>query len=221
MADDKHDYNIFIYDALSFININLELYLKEFAGENIIEPMLYSISAGGKRFRALLILLTYKSLNKLDDKNLSVFCKDDFNNVLPFITAIEFIHTYSLIHDDLPCMDNDDFRRGMPTCHKAFDEATAVLAGDALLNTAFEIMLEKLNTDFNKKFLNAIQVIASASGSKGMIDGQVIDMYNQDLNTKSRDINKNNQDLEKVLLNMYKNKTGELISTLKCLYATN
>ncbi len=214
MVDNQENFDIFIAKARSFIDYNLEEYLKKFAGENISKPMKYSVNAGGKRFRPLLALLTYQSLNQ-KTKNSNDFYEDDFNDILPFMVALEFIHTYSLIHDDLPCMDNDDFRRGVPTCHKAFDEATAILAGDALLNTAFEVMLSKLELDFNKKFLLATQEVIKSAGSKGMIDGQVIDMYNQDLNNQDASTNINNQDLnilEEILLNMYKNKTGELIS---------
>ena len=92
----------------------------------LVESMRYSLTAGGKRLRPVIVL---------------EFCRlhgGDIKNALPFACALEMIHTYSLIHDDLPCMDNDDLRRGRPTCHKAFDEATAVLAGDGLLTAAFE-----------------------------------------------------------------------------------
>ncbi|MFI3230748.1 MAG: farnesyl diphosphate synthase [bacterium] len=212
MVDNQKNFDIFISNARSFIDHNLEEYIKKFVGENISKSMIYSINAGGKRFRPLLVLLTYQSLNQ-KNTNSTDFDEDDFKDILPFIVAIEFIHTYSLIHDDLPCMDDDDFRRGVPTCHKAFDEAIAVLTGDALLNTAFEVMLSKLELDFKKKNLLATQEITKSAGSNGMIDGQVIDMYNQDLNEQDLDVN--NQDLnilEEILLKMYKNKTGELIS---------
>ncbi len=131
--------------------------------ETVISAMKYSISAGGKRIRPILMMSTY-----------SLF-KDDYETILPFMSAIEYIHTYSLIHDDLPSMDNDDLRRGMPTCHKKYSEAMAILAGDALLNYAFEKMLgcEIPNS------VKAARYIANASGKSGMIGGQVIDIENE------------------------------------------
>jgi geranylgeranyl diphosphate synthase type II len=95
--------------------------------------------------------------------------------VLPYACAIEMIHTYSLIHDDLPCMDNDDFRRGFPSCHVAFSESTALLAGDALLNRAYEVLIEQCVLGGNKHARAAL-LIAEAAGMKGMIGGQTIDM---------------------------------------------
>ena len=128
----------------------------------IYDAMRYSLFAGGKRIRPVLALACCDALegNKSDAIILG--------------SAIEMIHTYSLIHDDLPCMDNDDYRRGKPTCHKAFDEATAVLAGDALLNFACEsVAFSSLNDNLKIK---ALQIIFQASGSEGMIGGQVLDM---------------------------------------------
>lgn len=132
------------------------------------EAMRYSLLAGGKRLRPTLCLSMAKlCANTRRDKNLWVL-------TLPFAIALEMIHTYSLIHDDLPAMDNDDLRRGKPTCHKAFDEATAILAGDGLLSDAFWFM-----TDCNlpaQNVLQSIQLIAQAIGSKGMVGGQMLDM---------------------------------------------
>ena len=107
----------------------LEKYLSRETGEGydrIFEAAKYSAMAGGKRLRPVIVLEFCR------------LCGGDIEKALPFACALEMIHTYSLIHDDLPCMDNDDLRRGRPTCHKAFDEATAVLAGDGLLTAAFE-----------------------------------------------------------------------------------
>lgn len=129
------------------------------------DAMDYSLMAGGKRLRPALCLMAAEMFGE-PDKAMDVAC------------AIEMIHTYSLIHDDLPAMDNDDLRRGRPTNHKVFGEAYAILAGDALLNSAFEVML-KAALDSNEHSLNylyALNIIAEASGSKGMIAGQIADI---------------------------------------------
>lgn len=130
----------------------------------IFEAMRYSLNAGGKRIRPVLLLEFARIFGVSSE------------NALPFAIALEMIHTYSLIHDDLPCMDDDDMRRGRPTNHKAFDEATAVLAGDALLNRAFEHILgSDINLDA-EIVLKAMRCLATASGADGMIGGQIIDM---------------------------------------------
>ena len=129
----------------------------------IFEAMRYSLNAGGKRIRPILVLEFARIAG------LSAKC------AMPFAIALEMIHTYSLIHDDLPCMDDDDLRRGRPTNHKVFGEAVAVLAGDALLNRAFEhiLMNSEISADLT---LKAMQCLANASGADGMIGGQIIDM---------------------------------------------
>ena len=133
----------------------------------IEEAMKYSLESGGKRVRPMLVLEFCR------------ICGGDVTKALPFAAAVEFIHTYSLIHDDLPCMDNDDLRRGRPTSHKVYGEAFAVLAGDALLNCAFETMLDPSNLQIpTDRAMRAAFEIASCSGSKGMIGGQVIDVGN-------------------------------------------
>ncbi|MDD5602976.1 MAG: polyprenyl synthetase family protein, partial [Eubacteriales bacterium] len=120
-------------------------------------PMRYSLLAGGKRLRPVISMAVCKMAGG---------CEED---VLPYACAVEMIHTYSLIHDDLPSMDNDDYRRGMPSCHKKFGEAAAILAGDALLNLAFEIMLDDIVAGGGDKTLKAkaASVIARASGAEG------------------------------------------------------
>ena len=130
---------------------------------NIFEAMRYSLNAGGKRIRPVLVL------------EFSRIFGVSAEEAMPFAVALEMIHTYSLIHDDLPCMDDDDLRRGRPTSHKKFGEAVAVLAGDALLNRAFEHVLKnsKLAPEIT---LKALDCLATASGAEGMIGGQVIDM---------------------------------------------
>ena len=129
----------------------------------IFESMRYSLNAGGKRIRPMLVLEFARIFGVSEE------------DAMPFAVALEMIHTYSLIHDDLPCMDDDDLRRGRPTNHKKFGEAVAVLAGDALLNRAFEHILANscLSSDVT---LKAMKILSNASGAEGMIGGQVIDM---------------------------------------------
>ena len=134
--------------------------------EKMAEAMRYSALAGGKRIRPVLTLEFCR------------LCGGKPEDVLPFAAALEMIHTYSLIHDDLPCMDDDDLRRGKPTSHKMFGEAIAVLAGDALLTRAFEVAsspeyVSQLPVD---RVLDAIHTLASKAGVMGMIGGQVLDM---------------------------------------------
>lgn len=173
----------------------VEKYLKEYFDKKysynklIYEAMSYSLNIGGKRIRPGLFLLTFGMYKK------------EFEQVLPIAGAIEMIHTYSLIHDDLPCMDNDDLRRGMPTNHKVFGEAVAVLAGDALLNEAFNIMFE-FSLKGCANALQACRVIAFSAGAEGMIGGQVVDILSE-----GKEIS------EDELLYMHNKKTGELIKS--------
>jgi geranylgeranyl diphosphate synthase, type II len=124
----------------------------------------YSLIGGGKRVRPVLLLAVCDLLGYPRQQG------------LPFACALELIHTYSLIHDDLPAMDNDDLRRGRPTCHVAFGEAMAILAGDALLNRAYEIMLDAIPASGLERGLSAASQIAAAAGSRGMIGGQALDL---------------------------------------------
>ena len=135
----------------------------------LYDAMKYSLTAGGKRLRSVLLLASCE------------FAGGSSRDALPYACAMEYIHTYSLIHDDLPAMDNDDLRRGMPTNHKIFGDGIAVLAGDGLLNTAFEIMYKDMFLYFDdmhelQKRINASYVIAKNSGIGGMVAGQVSDM---------------------------------------------
>lgn len=133
--------------------------------QNIIyEAMNYSLLSGGKRLRPVLLLGAYELF------------KDNIKEAMPYACAIEMIHTYSLVHDDLPAMDNDDYRRGKLSNHKKFGEANAILAGDALLNKAFEIGLRAATDGNLENALKALQIIAESSGAEGMIGGQVTDM---------------------------------------------
>ena len=157
--------------------------------ETIFKAMNYSLKAGGKRLRPILTLEAAKIVG------------GDQKNAIPFCVAIEMIHTYSLIHDDLPALDNDDLRRGKPTNHKVFGAAMATLAGDALLNYAFEIMLkESIDTDNPNLKLKAIYEIARGAGIYGMIGGQVVDVESE------------NKSIEMEKLNfIHRNKTAAMI----------
>lgn len=137
--------------------------------KTIFEAMNYSLKAGGKRLRPILTLEACRIVGGNEE------------DVIPFAIAIEMIHTYSLIHDDLPALDDDDLRRGRPTNHKVYGDAMAILAGDGLLNYAFEIMLKSsIGKENPAKYLNAINEIAKSSGVYGMIGGQVVDIESED-----------------------------------------
>lgn len=140
-------------------------YLPKEEGEQrtVIEAMNYSVLAGGKRLRPMLMQETYRMFG------------GDGGAVFPFMAAIEMIHTYSLVHDDLPAMDNDEYRRGKKTTWAKFDECTAILAGDGLLNFAFETAL-KAGEEENPYVLKALSILASKAGIYGMIGGQTADI---------------------------------------------
>lgn len=152
------------------------------------ESMVYSLNTGGKRIRPMLLLATLKALNA------------DIETGLNTAIALEYIHTYSLIHDDLPAMDNDDYRRGKLTNHKAFDEATAILAGDSLLTDAFALIADDSKIENTETKLKLIAELSKAAGSTGMIAGQIMDVESE-----GKQINLHS------LQNIHKRKTGELI----------
>jgi geranylgeranyl diphosphate synthase type II len=131
----------------------------------------YSLFAGGKRIRPVLSIATFEAIGGRGDQ------------ILPFACALEMIHTYSLIHDDLPALDNDDYRRGKPTCHKVFGEAIGVLAGDALLTEAFRLMTDSAIQNFSghdgRLVLDVIHEVAQAAGMSGMVGGQVLDIESE------------------------------------------
>lgn len=135
--------------------------------ETVYEAARYSVSAGGKRLRPLILLMCAEMLGVETEK------------AVPFAAAMEMIHTYSLIHDDLPAMDNDDLRRGKPTCHKVYGEATAILAGDALLNLAAETVTDAAAGVDPSAAMAAAHEIFTASGMRGMIGGQIIDIESE------------------------------------------
>ncbi len=158
-------------DYITMIEQRLSEYVpeQELMQADLFHAMRYSLLAGGKRIRPILVL---------------EFCHvlgGDIKAALPFACAVEMIHTYSLIHDDLPCMDNDDMRRGKPSNHKAFGESTALLAGDALLTKAFEVMLspEAVRLAGAQHAAQAAGILAQAAGGHGMIGGQVIDLMSE------------------------------------------
>ena len=133
----------------------------------LVRAMRYSLEAGGKRLRPILCMAASEAVGGSEA------------DVMPAACALELIHTYSLIHDDLPAMDDDDLRRGKPTCHKAFNEATAILAGDALLTAAFEVLAARGGDDHgvdSLKYLQVVYLIARASGYSGMVQGQMMDL---------------------------------------------
>jgi geranylgeranyl diphosphate synthase type II len=131
----------------------------------IHQAMRYSTMDGGKRIRPCLCVAAFAGY------------QDDWKPVLPIASSIEMIHAYSLIHDDLPAMDDDDFRRGKPSCHKQFDEALAILAGDALLTLAFEVLGRHSNGFAADRMLRVVSVLSAAAGSEsGMVGGQVLDL---------------------------------------------
>ncbi len=148
------------------IEAALAQYLSRETGEGydrIFEAAKYSALAGGKRLRPVIVLAFCR------------LCGGEADKAMPFACALEMIHTYSLIHDDLPCMDDDDLRRGRPTCHKAFDEATAVLAGDGLLTAAFETAAAAKGLDA-EAVLRCVRILGREAGMNGMIAGQMLDL---------------------------------------------
>lgn len=175
------------------VNNFLEEYLSGKDGE-LYDAVRYSLLAGGKRIRPVLSMAVCDALG------------GDLEKALCYGAALEMIHTYSLIHDDLPCMDNDDFRRGKPTNHKVFGEATAVLCGDALLNMACELIAESEFDD--KSNMEALRIIYSSSGAEGMIGGQILDM-------KAEKVSPDEEGLHL----LHKKKTGALIDAAVSLGA--
>jgi geranylgeranyl diphosphate synthase type II len=147
----------------------------------------YAVFSGGKRLRPLLTLAAVESL------------KGDSAAALTPACALELVHTYSLIHDDLPCMDDDDFRRGQPTVHKKFDEATAVLTGDFLLTYAFQVLAESPKLSAETK-IELIQILSRRAGGSGMIGGQILDLSATNRKATSEE-----------LALMHQKKTGQLI----------
>lgn len=155
--------------------------------DEVVDAMKYSLTNGGKRLRPVLTLEFCKA------------CGGDRHDAIEAACAVEFIHTYSLIHDDLPCMDNDDYRRGKPSCHKEFSEDIALLAGDGLLTHAFQIISDSDMSDSAKA--KAVSLLAENAGVGGMLGGQVLDLKYEIGNPTVKE-----------LLTVHKMKTGALIA---------
>lgn len=180
----------YLTDRRNIVNAELSNLLQHSdQNRRIVAAMRYALMGSGKRLRPMLCFAAAEAVN------------GSIEDVLPAACALEMVHTYSLIHDDLPGMDNDDRRRGKPTCHIAFDEATAILAGDALLTMAFETLsathLNSLNPALR---LKAIQIVAHAAGNHGMIEGQM-----QDIQSEGQQLSPD------ALESLYALKTGALI----------
>lgn len=175
---------------------HVENYLKSYFNESnndfeahIEEAMKYSLMAGGKRLRPILLLEMAKAFDLKEEE------------VIDFACAIEMIHNYSLVHDDLPAMDNDDLRRNKPTNHRVFGEAMAILAGDGLLTAAFQVMLKRSVKEFNPGYIKAMYAISKAAGHQGMIGGQVADMTCENKMGNKAD-----------LTYIHEHKTGQLLA---------
>ncbi len=190
------DLKIYLATQRQKVNRALEATLKTNKNSpRIVKAMHYSLMAGGKRLRPILCLAAAEAVG------------GDSENAIQAACALEMIHTYSLIHDDLPAMDNDELRRGKPTCHVAFDEATAILAGDGLLTLAFEILANagSISADSVRPWLKVIKLVSAGAGYKGMIEGQMRDISSE--NTKLA---------HPVLETMHTLKTGALIEAAIC-----
>lgn len=169
--------------------------------KSVVDAMRYSVNNGGKRVRPLLVMAAFNSVKA------NIESHEIHKSIQPFMVAIEMIHTYSLIHDDLPAMDDDELRRGKPTCHIKFGEANAILAGDGLLNLAFEIIGKRMvksitSTEDLIPMVHANYILGKCSGIKGMIGGQSADMLFESVPMNS----------EKDLQYIHDHKTGALLT---------
>ncbi|MDC1541820.1 polyprenyl synthetase family protein [Candidatus Pseudothioglobus singularis] len=184
----KQDIHTYINRYKSIIETELKNFYSSLdVPERLKESMIYSLEAGGKRLRPILMIASYEAYDS------------NYKRVLSPAVALEMIHTYSLIHDDLPAMDDDDYRRGKLTNHKQFDEATAILAGDALLTYSFEIISNDPAISADEK-VKIINMLAKCSGPAGMVGGQILD-----LEAEQREVTM--EELEKI----HALKTGELL----------
>ena len=174
MSDFKNE----LEQEVEFINDLISRYLPDETGldKKIREAMNYSVNAGGKRVRPMLMLEVYKLCGG-----------DDCQVVYPFMAALECIHSYSLVHDDLPAMDNDEYRRGRKTTHIVYGEAMAILAGDGLLNFAYETALTALQTEQTPNVAKALLVLSQKAGIYGMVGGQTVDVETDQTQSVTRD----------------------------------
>jgi geranylgeranyl diphosphate synthase type II len=167
------DIHRYLQEKKEKVDSALERYLpkKEKFALNLHKAIQHSLFAGGKRIRPILSIASFEAVGGKGER------------ILPFACALEMIHTYSLIHDDLPAIDNDDYRRGKPTCHKVFGEAIAILAGDGLLTEAFKLMTDQPAKDHPSSdgglVLDLINEVAQAAGVLGMVGGQVVDIESE------------------------------------------
>ncbi len=171
----------------------LESYMQNYLNslqtpKKLLDAMCYAVLGGGKRLRPLLVYAT------------GVGFGVDLASLDPAAAAVELIHCYSLVHDDLPAMDDDDLRRGRPTCHKAFDEATAILVGDALATLAFTVLISHDQPWSNQSRLEAVRTLAEAAGAAGMVGGQMLDIAAEDKKISLSELE-----------NLHRLKTGALI----------
>lgn len=183
-------FDTFLKESKTFVEEKLVSYANELQCPNVLrEAMAYSLEAGGKRLRPLLLFATLQAFGKERNLGVGAAC------------ALEMIHTYSLVHDDLPCMDDDDLRRGKPTNHKVFGEAMAVLAGDGLLTYAFQVIMAYEQKEISaEKKVRLVLELAKAAGPEGMVGGQVADMEAEGKRLKI-------DELEYI----HKHKTGKLL----------
>ena len=167
------DIRRYLQEKKERVDAALESYLpkREELTSNLYKAMQHSLFAGGKRIRPILSIASFEAVGGTGEK------------ILPFACALEMIHTYSLIHDDLPAIDNDDYRRGKPTCHKVFGEAIALLAGDGLLTEAFRLMTHRPEKNHSSSddplVLDLINEVGRAAGVLGMVGGQVVDVESE------------------------------------------
>ena len=184
------------------VNSQLREYLKldERCPDLLRQAMDYSLLAPGKRIRPMLALLACQA------------CSGETTKALPGACAVEMIHAYSLIHDDLPAMDNDDLRRGRPTCHKQFDEATAILAADALQALAFEVLAKDVHPA--DAAIRCVSALADAAGACGMVAGQTLDIQGE------KNADANSEKSISVLENIHRLKTGAMIRVSLIIGAT-
>ncbi|MDT8380041.1 MAG: polyprenyl synthetase family protein [Desulfotignum sp.] len=206
MTDPVFDLAPFLRIHRQRVNACLEKILAAFDSQReLVQAMRHSLMAGGKRLRPVLAMASARA------------CGGDVDRVLPAACALEMIHTYSLIHDDLPAMDDDDLRRGKPTCHKRFSEPTAILAGDALLTHAFYVLSHPHDlfdsVPESETLLALIALIASAAGVNGMVEGQMLDIQfeKQPRFFKETGGAVNQEALLAHLENMHGLKTGKMI----------
>ena len=181
----EQQYDVYLNEIQAALQAACDTYLPE--ESRVCQAARYSLLAGGKRIRAVLTMACCDMLG------------GDWRAAAHFAAAVEMLHCFSLIHDDLPCMDDDDFRRGKPSCHKAFDEATALLAGDALLTEAFEVIANAPLSEHAR--VEAARLLAVGGGSRGMIWGQELDVT-----FEGKPLN------EELLRKIHRNKTGALIN---------